>query len=86
MNEQMNGRTRLVWKQSKVFFAKGKADGKTINLWGFIEENSDLFRLEWLFDFSCSLQISLFPKSHYFLDFIALNLGLFRQRESENCG
>lgn len=53
---------------------KGKANGRTTKLWGSIEESNDLFRLEWLSDFSYSLWISLFPESHllswfYYLEF-----------------
>lgn len=68
----------LPWVQSKVFFAKGRANGKTISLWAFIKESKDLLRLEWLSDISYSLQIALFPNSHCFLKFMALNSGLLR--------
>lgn len=52
MNEQRSGRTRTGLSTVQVFSAKGKANDKTMSLWEFIEDSKDLFRLEWLSDFS----------------------------------
>lgn len=49
---------------------KGKANGRTTKIWESIKESNDLFRLEWLPDFSYSFKSPFSMRLICFLDFI----------------